>query len=231
MNPGRMVRLRRTACQAILIIGIGGSAVAGDQAPTQAGQHVAVKGTFVRVAANDEGWVVVGYRVANESVGEKWMLLDVGITLTKTDATHTLTRDDLKLVTPNNTVISLPTQEEFEKVRGSLAPLVKRAATVRDRIDYFPRGANRRYALDLFVDPTALKPQVVRDPVDLSGSFGYVGRIYFEVPGGIRIGNYNLDVRFANSIVKVPMEIMTKDREKEFTKEWKAALKNERKKK
>ncbi len=58
-----------------------------------------------------------------------------------------------------------------------------------------------------------------------------MGVLYFHVPGGIKVGNYNLDVHFENSIVKVPMEIMNKEREEEFTKQWKAALKEEHKKK
>ncbi len=80
-------------------------------------------------------------------------------------------------------MISLPTQEEFEKVRGSLAALVKRAAMVGNKIDYFPNQADRRYRLRLFVDPTALRPQVAEDSFELSGSYAYLGRIYFEVPG------------------------------------------------
>ena len=69
------------------------------------------------------------------------------------------------------------------------------------------------------------------DQVTLASQTACVGVLYFHVPGGITYGNYNLDVHFENSIVKVPMEIMNKDREKEFTKEWKAALKKEREEK
>lgn len=219
------------AVVAVLAIAIGLPSNAGGKTPEQAGEHVAVRGTFVRVAANEEGWVVVGYRVANESFGEKWMLLDVGLTMTDYSTTHTIIRDDIKLVTPDNRVISLPTQEEFEKVRGTLAPLVKRAAMVRDNIDYFPRGANRQYPLDLFTDPTALRPQVTKNKLELSGSYANLGRVYFEVPGGIEYGNYNLDVKFGNSIVKVPIEIMAKDRQKEFNKQWKEAQKEARNRK
>jgi len=37
-----------------------------------------------------------------------------------------------------------------------------------------------------------------------------------------------LDVKFANSIVEVPMQLMTEDEAKEGTKEWKKALKDEK---
>ena len=41
-------------------------------------QIMTLEGRFVRVAYNNEGYVILGYRVANLSVGEKWMLLEVG---------------------------------------------------------------------------------------------------------------------------------------------------------
>jgi len=40
------------------------------QAPAQVGEQVGVEGTSVRVATNEEDWVVLGYRIANESVGK-----------------------------------------------------------------------------------------------------------------------------------------------------------------
>ena len=215
----------------VLTVGAGLTVAAGDKTPEQVGEQVAIEGTFVRVAANDEGWVVVGYRIANESVGEEWMLLDVGISLTDPDATHTLTRDDIKLVTPDNKVLSLPSQEDYEKVHGSLIPLVKRAAMVGDSINYFPREADRRCSMDLFAEPGAPRPQFAEDKVELSGRLACLGRVFFELPGGIEIGNYNLDVKFDSSIVKVPMEIMNREREKEFTKQWKEAQKEARHKK
>jgi hypothetical protein len=44
---------------------------------------VRMEGPYVRAAYNDEGWVVLGYRTANNSVGDPWMLLDAGIALGK----------------------------------------------------------------------------------------------------------------------------------------------------
>ena len=42
-------------------------------------------GEFVRVAYNNEGYATLGYRIANESVAEDWMLLEVGATLEPDD--------------------------------------------------------------------------------------------------------------------------------------------------
>jgi ribosome recycling factor len=64
--------------------------------------------------------------------------------------------------------------------------------------------------------------------VDLNAQRACVGRLYFHVPGGIQYGNYNLDVQFANSVVRVPMKIMTKEEAKDFDKEWKEESKQEK---
>jgi hypothetical protein len=40
-----------------------------------------LEGKFVRVAYNNEGYVIIGYQATNRSVGEDWMLLEIGITV------------------------------------------------------------------------------------------------------------------------------------------------------
>jgi len=221
-----------TAVTTVLIIAFGGWAAAEEETAAQAGEQTGVQGTFVRVATNQEGWVVLGYRIANESVGKDWMVLDVGMTVVKGTNAQKITRDDIKLVTPNHEVIWLPTQEEFEKVRGYVVPLAKRAAQAGDSIYYFPASANAPCRIEFFAEqgeggPRDLLARVklAYDEVLVSSNQACVGRVYFEVPGGIQYGLYNFDVKFSNSIVRVPMKIMTIERAKEFTKEWKKARK------
>ena len=36
---------------------------------------------FVRAAYNNEGYVIIGYQVNKRSIGEEWMLLEVGMTV------------------------------------------------------------------------------------------------------------------------------------------------------
>lgn len=218
---------------ALLVVGLAGQ-VAGEEqtsaakAPEQAGEQVWVEGTYVRVAANNEGWVVVGYRIANESVGQEYMVLDVGLTVVKGTEAQNITRDDLKLVTPDHKVISLPTQEEYEKVHGKILPLVKRDARAGDSIGFFPSHGMKACSIEFFTEPGAPRVRLSYDEVLLSSNSACTGRVYFEVPGGIQHGLYNFDVKFANSIVKVPIQIMTKDEAKQFTKEWKKELKESR---
>src|SRR5262245_50091143 len=40
-----------------------------------------IEGTWVRAAYNNEGYAILGYRLANMSVGEEWMLLEFGTTV------------------------------------------------------------------------------------------------------------------------------------------------------
>ena len=231
MKTGAKIGLMVTVVAAILMISPAGRAAAEDETAAQAKEQIAVEGTFIRVAANDEGYVVVAYRTANEAVGEEYALIRVGMTLMDDKGTQTITRDDIKLVTPDNQILPLMTQEEAEKATGQLAMLTKRAAMDTDSVNYFPRSADRPCDIKFFAAIAAPRANVAYDQVELASQTACVGVLYFHVPGGIKYGNYNLDVHFENSIVKVPMEIMNKEREKEFTKEWKAALKKERQEK
>jgi len=202
-----------------------GAVAAANETPTQAGEKVGIEGQFVRVAETDEGWVVLGYRIANESVNEEWMLLDVGMTVLPGGKGQNITRDRIKLVTPDKQVIALPSPEEYGKARGSLAAMTERANMTHDSINYFPPGANQACRIGFFSDPTKPMQGLAYDEVALNPQRACIGRLYFHLPGGIQYGNYNLDVQFANSVVRVPMKIMTKEEAKSFEKQWKAESK------
>ena len=44
-------------------------------------QIMTMEAKFVRAAYNNEGYVILGYQVNNRSIGEPWMLLEVGMTV------------------------------------------------------------------------------------------------------------------------------------------------------
>src|SRR4029450_9670946 len=44
-------------------------------------QIMTMEGKFVRAAYTNEGYVILGYQLANRSIGEEWMLLEVGMTV------------------------------------------------------------------------------------------------------------------------------------------------------
>jgi hypothetical protein len=197
---------------------------AQDAAPGTA-QKVAVEGTFVRIGFNDEGWVTMGFRTANNSVGEKWMLLETGLTVQKGVIDYTLNRSDIALVIPGPKVVPLATQSEFQEA-GYLRALNQRADIARDSVNYFPPAAKQACAISFFANPAGgVGSRLARDQVDLSQNRACAGRLYFHLPEGIELGTYNLNVKFADSTIRVPFKIMTKDEAKEFEKQWKEARK------
>jgi ribosome recycling factor len=59
------------------------------------------------------------------------------------------------------------------------------------------------------------------DEVDVSSTRGCLGRLYFNVPGGIKYGQHWLNVKFENSLVRVPFRILTEEEEKLLSKNYK----------
>jgi len=181
-------------------------------------------GQFVRVAYNNEGYVTLGYRVANDSVAEDWMLLEVGLTLRAPTKGQKMTRDAFSLLLPDGSTIGLATQKEFGEA-GHLPALNTRGNMVRDSINYFPVQADKACAIGFFSDPTNRVRAISYDVVDLSSNRACMGRLFFKVPGQIQTGQHYLIVKFENSAIEVPFRILTKAEEKEFRKNWKSLKK------
>jgi hypothetical protein len=200
----------------------GAASIAGAQTPVAPQPTVpeifTLMGQFVRVAYNSEGFVTVGYRAAQQSVGDKWILLQVGLTVRKPTKDYVLKREHLSIKTPDGTQIGLATQEEYGK--ADLRALNMRTKAIRDSINYFPVDASRGCAVQFFAELGTPGPRLAFDEVELSAERACVGRLYFNVPEGIKVGQHWLNVKFAASEVQVPFRILTKEEEKEFSKTW-----------
>ena len=180
-------------------------------------QIMTLEGEFVRIAYNNEGYVSLGYRVANESLGQEWMLLQVGTTIRYGVQNFDLTRAAWSIETPDKKNIPMASNEEYRQV--DLRGIELRATTVPESINYFPPEANQACRLGYFASiDTRL---MAYDQVELSSNRACVGQIYFHVPGGIKYGQHFLNVKFRNSLVRVPFRILTKDEEKQLSKTWK----------
>jgi hypothetical protein len=177
-----------------------------------------IEGNFVRAAYNREGYVILGYQASNRSIGDEWMLLEVGITLLDGVPDYRLTRAALSLDTPDGKTIPLPSVTEQRA--GNPSAIQQRAKVQRDSINYFPSSAHRACGLAFFPD---LGSRVLPyDDVDLSSDRACVGRLYFKIPGGITYGQHWLNVKFQNGLVRVPFRILTKDEEKLLSKNYKS---------
>ena len=176
-----------------------------------------IEGKFVRAAYNNEGYVILGYQLVNRSIGEEWVLLEVGMTVLDRTPAYKLTRDALSLETPDGKTLPLPTVNEHREANTSA--LQNREKVQRDSINYFPPMANQACRIGFFTDLGSRA--MPYDEVELSNTRACLGRLYFNVPGGITYGQHWLNVKFEKSVVRVPFKILTKDEEKFVDKNYK----------
>ena len=184
-------------------------------------QIMTMEGKFVRAAYNNEGYVILGYQLANRSIGEEWMLLEVGMTVLDRVSDYTLTRDALSLETPDGKTLPLPSVPEHRA--GDTRALQNRERVQRDSINYFPPSASQACRIGFFADLDSRA--MPYDEVELSSRRACLGRLYFHVPGGIAYGQHWLNVKFEKSLVRVPFRILTSDEEKLLSKNYKSISK------
>lgn len=176
-------------------------------------------GQYVRVAYNNVGFVTLGYRLAQNSVGEEWLALEVGMTVRGGARGVTVKREQLSIQTPDGKVIPLATQRQYAEA-GYLTALNNRAKVIRDTINYFPVDVSRGCGIKFFANLGSGGRQLSYDEVELSYDRACMGRLYFHVPGGIKVGQHWLKVAFEGGEVQVPFRILTKEEAKEFEKTW-----------
>ncbi len=182
-------------------------------------QIMTIEGNFVRAAYNNESYVILGYQVANRSVGEDWVMLDVGMSLMEKVPAYTLKRDALSLDTPGGT-IQLASIQDYRANEGKLQALQNRAKVQRDSINYFPPMANQACRIGFFADLSSRA--MPYDQVELSDRRACVGRLYFQIPDKIAYGQYFLNVKFEKGLIRVPFRVFTKEEEKTLSKNYKS---------
>jgi hypothetical protein len=178
-------------------------------------QIMTIQGEYIRIAYNNEGYVSLGYRIANMSLNDEWMMLEIGTTVRDGRPSYKLERDDLSLDTPEGQHLPLPSNAEYLKV--DLRAMEQRSKVVHDSIDYFPPGRSG-CRIGFFADNESRAMSY--DQVELSDRRACVGRLYFKIPGGIKHGQYWLNVQFAESLVRVPFRIFTDQEKKTMSKNY-----------
>jgi hypothetical protein len=219
----RLPFLARTS--AVCLLGLATVAVAADDPKPQvkipdAGvpQIMTLEGRYVRAAYNNEGYAILGYRLANDSVGEPWMLLEIGVALRDGQPDFDMKREAISLTTPDGKTMPLPTVEEFRK--ANLEALQAREKVQRDSINYFPPNAYRACRIGFFSD---LESRALPwDHVDMTNQMACLGRVYFPIPGGVTYGQHFLNVKFAKSEIRVPFRILTKEEDKFLDKNYRS---------
>jgi hypothetical protein len=180
-------------------------------------QVMSIEANFVRAAYNNEGYAIIGYQVAQRSIGEEWMMIDLGTTVRSKVPDYDLKREHLSIDTPDGRHIPLATMEEYRA--ADVRAIEARARVQRDSINYFPPEATRACRLGFFAQ--AGSPAMAWEQTELSSRRGCAGRLFFHIPGGIKMGQYFLNVKFAQSTIRVPFRILTEDEEKLLSKNYK----------
>jgi hypothetical protein len=179
-------------------------------------QIMTLEGAYVRAAYNNEGYVVLGYRTANASVGQEWLLLEIGATLRSGRKPYELTRDAISVETPGGQSIRMATVEDFRA--ANLTALKQPNSVMRDSINYFPPEASRACRIGFFSELGA--PAMPWNQVELSPTRACVGQLFFKMPGGITHGQHWLNVKFAEGLLRVPFRILTKEEDKLLSKNY-----------
>lgn len=180
-------------------------------------QAGSIEGKFVRAVWNNEAYVIMGYQVANRSIGDEHMMLDLGTTVMDKTPEYKLKRDDISVTTPDGKTIPIMTVEEYRK--ADVRAIESRARVQRDSINYFPPMASQACRIGFFAEPNS--PAMAWDEVAVSNRRACVGRLFFTIPGGIKHGQYFLNVKFAGSQLRAPFRIMTEEEEKIAGKNYK----------
>lgn len=180
-------------------------------------QAMSIEANFVRAAYNNEGYAIIGYQVAQRSIGDEWMMIDLGTTVRSKVPDYDLKREHLSVDTPDGKNIPLATMEEYRA--GDVRAIESRARVQRDSINYFPPEATQACRLGFFAEPGS--PAMAWDKTELSSRRGCAGRLFFKIPGGIKTGQYFLNVKFAQSTIRVPFRIFTPEEEKTMSKNYK----------
>ena len=184
-------------------------------------QIMTLEGEYVRAAYNNEGYVILGYRIANESVGQEWLMLEMGTALREGRPNFTITRDAISLDLPDGKKIPLASNQEYNA--ANLMALEKRNSVMRDSINYFPPMATQACRIGFFAELG--KPGMAWDQFEVASNRACTGRLFFKIPGGIAYGQHWLNVQFQESLVRAPFRILTKDEVKLLSKNWKSIKK------
>jgi hypothetical protein len=217
------------ACVLMILPGMAGAQEAEAVDPGETKFSPAAE--WVRVAQNNIGYAIVGYRIANQSVGGEWMLLDVGLTVPRGAKNQVLKRDAFSVSLPDNTMIPMATQQEFQADRGKMRALDARAVAGGDSINYFPPSTSYSCRIGFFTDASQQGRGPALDEVELSFERACIGRMYFKIPDGITYGQHTLNIRFHDGMLRVPFKIMTNAEMKELKKQVKEMEKEAKEKK
>jgi len=146
--------------------------------------------------------VLVDYKFANQSVGDEWIILNVAVTSSKSQAIE-IRRGSVSVRTPDGRKIPLQSYPDFIDAYPEIQSAARRAALASDPIDFTHAG---RLPCDLQFQPlpgtdTALESVFVNMRKICQGL------LFFPVQGGIQPGRWEFVIEFEEFEARAPFEI------------------------
>jgi hypothetical protein len=162
-------------------------------------------GEYILRERGAEAEVVLGYRFANMSLGEEWLILELAVTSPPGQSAK-VERDNIFVRTPDGVRIPAATQKAFNEAYQKMRSTVTQANVARDPMDYFP--PNREpCSIQMYVAPGE---GVAFDQVTVNDRRGCQGKMFFYVPGGIQPGRWVLGIDLEETDIRIPFELQAK---------------------
>jgi hypothetical protein len=144
--------------------------------------------------------VVLSYRFAKLNPGGGWLLLDTA--MTAAEGPIEVPRGAFSVRTPTGEIVPLATQQALAKDYAVLAAPIARADFTREPMGYLiPR---RTRHLRYFAER---RPALVFPTEWLDEYHNSAGRLFFQIPGGVPRGAYELMIDLPGSHVSIPFTI------------------------
>ena len=143
--------------------------------------------------------MVVSYRFTENHPDGKWLLLDTAMTAYKPIG---IPRTAFAVRTPSGKVVPLATQHEFAVGYGEVGWDATLDRAFMEPMGYLP--PHRVRPIRFFAERGA---GLAFDTAYLDAFHNSFGRLFFEIPGGLQRGRYELLINLPNNPVMIPFTI------------------------
>ncbi len=149
-----------------------------------------------------ETWVVVEYQYAATAIGDRWLILDVGVTAVE-DRAVSIERDKVFVRTPAGRRVPLATQSEYGLAFTELRSRLRRANVLQNATYSFP-ATRRPCRFEFFNEPGQ---GITFDSIWINDRRVCYERLLFDVPGGVVPGRWVLGIDLEEGDVRIPFQL------------------------
>ena len=146
--------------------------------------------------------IVVDYKFADASLGDDWLILNVAVTSSQSEATE-VRGDRVLVMTPDGREIPLPAYSQFSKAYPEYQSAARRAALASDPVDFTHGG---RSTCELAFQPLPGTTAAL-ESVWVNMRKICQGLLFFPVEGGIQPGKWQFVIGFDEFETRVPFTL------------------------